>query len=230
MLTYTKTIVFNTNSQTLVNTVNCCGVMGAGLALDFALRFPEMEKDYIQRCDSNDEKRKVRIGRPYLYREYHHPWIMNFPTKTHWKFPSQIEWIEQGLKYFVDNYKRGKITSISFPKLGCGKGGLKWIDVNNLMEKYLCNLDDIEIIICLDEEEEASGIEAEMLSIIEKDIAWKLDLKLGTQITEAIEFAIPIKRFRYILNIKGVGKKTYKKLFRYCYLKANCQAEQLKLF
>ena len=90
MLKYTDTTVFNVPTQTIVSTINCVGVMGAGLALEFKLRFPEMEINYIERC----KEKGVYIGRSYLYKEYGSPWILNFPTKFNWKYPSKIEWIE----------------------------------------------------------------------------------------------------------------------------------------
>ena len=133
MIEYVDTTVFNANAQTIVNTINCVGVMGNGLALEFRLRYPEMYDHYVEQC----KQKKVQIGKPYLYREYVTPWILNFPTKKHWKYPSKIQWIEQGLKYFVANYKHGGIKSIAFPKLGCNHGDLDWNDVKSLMEKHL---------------------------------------------------------------------------------------------
>ena len=115
MIIYSDTTVFNVKTQTIVNTVNCVGVMGGGLALEFKLRFPEMYEDYIERC----KRKEVRIGRTYLYRDYETPWIMNFPTKKHWKYPSKLQWVQQGLEYFIVNYERYGITSIAFPLLGC---------------------------------------------------------------------------------------------------------------
>jgi len=74
---------------------------------------------------------------------------LNFPTKQHWYQPSQIQWIEQGLLHFANTYQSLGITSIAFPKLGCGKGGLEWEQVKNIMVKHFEPLTDIEIHICL---------------------------------------------------------------------------------
>ncbi len=158
MIKYSKTTVFNINTQTIVNTVNCVGAMGAGLALEFKLRFPEMYEEYVIRC----KKKEVKIGIPYIYSYDNDLLILNFPTKDHWKYPSKIEWIEEGLDYFVSNHKEWGITSIAFPKLGSSNGKLDWQNVRLLMEKYLENI-DIEVYICLDEENEANGIEKKML-------------------------------------------------------------------
>lgn len=213
MLNYTQTTVFNTNAQTLVNTVNCVGVMGAGLALEFKLRYPEMEKDYIYRC----KKKEVKLGKPYLYREYEKPWILNFPTKDNWRNPSKIESIQEGLEYFANNYKRGGITSIAFPKLGCSHGGLSWKEVSPLMEKYLSGL-NLEVWICLDEEITASGTEKIMVDIINHyfdDLSQQIGIK--SNIENKIKECIPIRRFRDINQIEGVGKKTYSELFKSAY-------------
>jgi len=136
--------IFNSKSMSLVNTVNCVGVMGAGLAKEFKLRFPEMFKDYVKKCNANE----IRIGKLDICKINNQKIIINFPTKDHWKYPSKINYIKKGLDHFVQNYKSWNITSIAFPQLGCGKGGLKWNNVKYLMEEYLINLDiTIEIYV-----------------------------------------------------------------------------------
>lgn len=219
MLRYTDTTVFNVGAQTIVNPVNCVGVMGTGLALEFQLRFPEMEKDYVERCG----QKRVTVGRPYLYKEYIDPFILNFPTKNHWKYSSKIEWIEQGLEYFSANYQRGGITSIAFPKLGCSNGGLEWEIVSPLMEKYLQDL-DIDIFICEDTEKEASGEEdvmVKMLNNIDK-LPWSEKLGIRADIKRKIISAIPIDRFRDLRRVQGIGKQTYNDVFTFLYSLARC--------
>lgn len=214
MIKSTDTTVFNVGAQTIVNTVNCVGVMGAGLALEFQLRFPEMEKDYVERCQAN----QVHIGRPYLYRDNGYPWILNFPTKNHWKYPSQLEWIEQGLQYISLNYQKGGITSIAFPKLGCSNGRLDWDVVRPLMEQYLQDL-DIDIFICEDTEKEASGVEGHMVKMLNdiESLPWADKLNLRYKIRKKIMAALPIYRFRNLRKVEGIGKQTYKDVFRYLY-------------
>ncbi len=219
MLRYTDTTVFNVGAQTIVNAVNCVGVMGAGLALEFQLRFPEMEKDYVQRCN----QKKVTVGRPYLYKDYSDPFILNFPTKNHWKYPSKIEWIEQGLEYFSANYQRGGITSIAFPKLGCSNGGLEWEIISPLMKKYLQNL-DIDIFICEDTEKEASGEEADMVRMLNNidELPWSEKLGIRADIKRKIISAIPINRFRDLRRVQGIGKQTYNDVFTSLYSLTHC--------
>ena len=140
---YQKGDIFDSKAQVIVNTVNCQGVMGKGLALAFKQRYPDMFLTYQQECKT----RKLRIGHPTLYRKSN-PWILNFPTKDTWKANSKIEYLEKGLEYFVANYKEAGITSIAFPKLGAQNGKLSWDDVGPLMVKYLGQLDiDVYIYI-----------------------------------------------------------------------------------
>lgn len=127
--------LFDSTAQTIVNPVNTVGVMGAGLALQFKEMYPDMFSSYVGHCKSG----ALAIGKLYLYRA-DHEWILNFPTKQDWRQPSRIEWIEAGLKKFVETYERQGITSIAFPKLGCGNGGLDWRDVGPLMERHLDKL------------------------------------------------------------------------------------------
>lgn len=126
--------IFNTKAQTIVNTVNCVGVMGKGIALVFKLRYPKMFDIYCQYCADH----LIEIGKLWLYKgESNAPWVLNFPTKTHWKLPSEYDYIEAGLRKFVDTYKERGITSIAFPLLGASNGGLNQDIVLDIMYKYL---------------------------------------------------------------------------------------------
>lgn len=136
MLIYRRTSILESPAQTLVNTVNCVGVMGKGLAHAFKNREPEMYKSYKRICD----ERILIPGKLWLWRGKSN-WILNFPTKFHWRDPSRIEWIEQGLEKFVSAYAAQRIAEASFPKLGCGNGNLDWTEVRPLMEHYLSNVD-----------------------------------------------------------------------------------------
>jgi O-acetyl-ADP-ribose deacetylase (regulator of RNase III) len=213
-MNYYEGTVFNTPAKTIVNTVNCVGIMGAGIALEFKLRYPEMYKGYKYKCQND----KVRIGRPYLYKYDKDLWILNFPTKKHWRYNSKIEWIESGLEYFANNYQKVNLESIAFPKLGTNNGGLNWPDVKKLMEQYLNNV-FIDVYICLNEKEKPEGIEKEMVNFINKADYKKLinNVGLNTKQSKVIIEHQPIKRFWYINEFKGIGKKSYEKLFKYCY-------------
>lgn len=128
--------IFASDAQTLVNTVNCVGVMGKGVALEFKKRFPALFDDYAERC----KRGQVRLGEPYVFREGGGRLVLNFPTKGHWRSPSRLADIEAGLDYFVEHYAGWGVTSVAFPPLGCGNGGLEWSEVGPLVYGKLHNL------------------------------------------------------------------------------------------
>lgn len=129
--------LFESTCQTWVNTVNCVGVMGKGVALEFRKRFPDMYADYVERC----KRGGVRLGRPYLYKHLVPPWILNFPTKQHWRGLSQLSAIVEGLDYLRGNYKNWEITSLAVPPLGCGQGQLEWEAVGPTLYRHLSDLE-----------------------------------------------------------------------------------------
>ena len=120
-------------AQTLVNTVNTVGVMGKGIALQFRRRFPEMFADYRDRCAAGG----VRLGEPYLYRRPDRPWIVNFPTKDHWRSLARLDAIDQGLEYLVAHLERWEVESLAVPPLGTGNGQLDWSDVGPTIYRRL---------------------------------------------------------------------------------------------
>ena len=132
MLEYVEGDIFNSPAQVIVNTVNTVGVMGKGIALSFKQRYPKMFECYKAAC----EKHLLTIGQFMLFYEPDH-WLLLFPTKENWRNPSKIEYIEKGLMRFVNIYADKNISSIAFPRLGCGNGELDWDLVRPLMEKYL---------------------------------------------------------------------------------------------
>jgi O-acetyl-ADP-ribose deacetylase (regulator of RNase III) len=129
--------ILKAKAQTLINTVNCVGIMGKGIALVFKKRFPEMFKDYVERC----ERKEVKLGLPYLYRTLFPPQIVNFPTKDHWKSVSKISDIERGLQHLLRHYKEWGITSLAIPPLGCGNGQLEWRAVGPLIYRFVKEMD-----------------------------------------------------------------------------------------
>ena len=135
--------LFESQAQTLVNTVNCVGVMGKGIALEFKKRFPNMYEDYVHRCAIG----QVKLGQPYLYRRLLPPHILNFPTKQHWRSVSRLGDIVRGLEYLEKHYQEWGITSLAVPSLGCGSGGLDWRDVGPILYRHLSRL-DIPVTLC----------------------------------------------------------------------------------
>ena len=135
--------IFDTKCQTIVNTINCVGVMGKGIALEMKNRFPEMFKIYKKYC----QKGLIDIGKLWLYKHSNEQWILNFPTKKHWKNNSEYEYIICGLEKFIKTYKYKGIKSIAFPMLGCKNGGLDKEKVLDIMLQYLNNCDDLLVEI-----------------------------------------------------------------------------------
>ena len=187
-IVFKKGNIFQSEKQTIVNTINCVGVMGKGVALGFRLRYPEMYEKYRQFC----KEKQITIGKLWLYKPtaVNSQWILNFPTKFHWKYPSKIEYIEAGLQKFVGSYKERGITSIAFPLLGTHNGGLDKIEVLNLMHSYLGKCDiPIEIyeydpsapdeLFCLFKkkwgqistlEKKQMGVRTKQISVIDKAV------------------------------------------------------------
>jgi uncharacterized protein YwgA/O-acetyl-ADP-ribose deacetylase (regulator of RNase III) len=111
--------------------------MGKGIALEFKKCFPEMFKDYEERC----ERKEVKVGQPYLYKSLFGQQIVNFPTKEDWRSVSKVSDIENGLDYLLVHYKSWGITSIAIPPLGCGNGQLEWKVVGPLIYKKIKQID-----------------------------------------------------------------------------------------
>ena len=125
--------LFESRACAWVNTVNCVGVMGKGVALEFKKRFPDMFEDYRARC----ERRQVLLGEPYVYRDASARMVINFPAKDHWRSPSRLADIERGLDHFAAHVLDWELTSVAMPALGCGYGGLEWAEVGPLIRRKL---------------------------------------------------------------------------------------------
>ncbi len=145
MITYVTGDLFHSPAQVLVNTVNTVGVMGKGIALEFKRIYPDMFRSYQRLCEHN----MFHVGQLWLWKSPN-KWVLNFPTKKHWRSPSRPEYIEAGLKKFQQAYNDLSIHSIAFPALGCGNGELDFdTQVRPLMEQYLKDL-PIDIFIYAD--------------------------------------------------------------------------------
>ncbi len=146
MIEYKTGDILDEDTEALVNTVNCVGIMGRGIALQFKNAFPDNFKAYATAC-KNDE---VQPGQMFVYKteQLTNPrYIVNFPTKRHWRGKSRMEDIEAGLKSLAEEINKRKIRSITIPPLGSGLGGLDWKKVRPLIEKVLHNLRNVRIII-----------------------------------------------------------------------------------
>ncbi len=140
MINYITGNILESDSQALVNTVNTFGVMGKGIALQFKNQFPFNTKEYIKACKIGS----LKIGNLLVVEDssllHGEKIIINFPTKTDWRKPSEYQYIELGLTELVKVIEQREIKSISIPPLGAGNGGLDWYKVKTMMEKYLSNV------------------------------------------------------------------------------------------
>jgi O-acetyl-ADP-ribose deacetylase (regulator of RNase III) len=146
MIEYRTGDLLHSDVEALVNTVNCVGVMGRGLALQFKNAWPENFRAYAAACRRGD----VQPGRMLVFatgRLANPNYIINFPTKRHWRDNSRVEDIDAGLSALVDAIRTRCIRSIAVPPLGCGLGGLDWRDVRPRIETVLSTLEDVRVTV-----------------------------------------------------------------------------------
>jgi O-acetyl-ADP-ribose deacetylase (regulator of RNase III) len=219
MIEIKKGNIFTTQCQTIVNTVNCVGIMGAGIAYEFKLRYPEMFSKYQTFCRNG----QIDIGNLWVYQQgkanQSLQKVLNFPTKRHWKDPSKIEYLEAGLQKFVSTYEQKSISSIAFPLLGASRGGLSEKGSLDVMQRYLesCNVpieiwyfdpqakddlyEDFKVRFCAMDNltiKAKTGLRADM---IEK-------LKLGLEQSH-------INSLSGLAQVRGIGKSTLEKAFAF---------------
>jgi O-acetyl-ADP-ribose deacetylase (regulator of RNase III) len=146
MITYTQGNLLDAEVDALVNTVNTVGVMGKGIALMFKESYPENFQAYETAC----KHEQVEVGHMFVTKRHDlvgPKWIINFPTKKHWRQPSKLEWIKSGLQDLRHVIEINHIRSIALPPLGSGNGGLNWAEVRPLIEQELVSLKDVRIVV-----------------------------------------------------------------------------------
>jgi O-acetyl-ADP-ribose deacetylase (regulator of RNase III) len=212
--------IFTTDVQTIVNTVNCVGIMGAGIAYEFRLREPDMFVKYQELCRNN----QMDIGKLWIYEGEDDKYskyqkILNFPTKYDWKYPSKQRYLHQGLEKFVTTYKEKNITSIAFPLLGADRGGIEKGKSIAIMEQYLGGCDiDVEIWHF---DPKAKDDLYEHFKLIFQDIddeTIKYESKIRIDIVKKIRSALDdptINSLSGLLRVKGVADKSLAKMFDY---------------
>lgn len=134
------------NAEALVNPVNTVGVMGKGLALQFKQQYPENYKRYKTAANAGE----LQTGKMFVmptHRTDGVKWIINFPTKKHWRNPSKMQYIKAGLDDLINVIETYQILSVALPALGCGLGGLRWLEVKSLIERKLGGLPGVEIFV-----------------------------------------------------------------------------------
>ena len=146
MITEAHGDLLDADADALVNTVNTVGVMGKGIALQFKRAFPEMFRAYARAAKAGD----VELGRMHVWPtgQMTGPrYVINFPTKGHWRASSRLADIERGLDDLVRVVRELRITSVALPPLGCGNGGLDWADVEPRIRHALTAVPDVDIVL-----------------------------------------------------------------------------------
>jgi len=206
--------IFTTKAETIVNTINCVGVMGAGIAYEFRLRYSDMYNKYVDLCN----QKQLDIGKLWIYKSKDKK-VLNFPTKKHWRYPTKEEYLHRGLEKFVNTYRQKGINSIAFPLLGANKGGLNEDIVLSIMYQYLSKCDiDIEIWH-FDPTAKDDLFEKFVATIQEYDLEYlKKETSIRKDTLQKIIDATSrdhINSLSSLLGVKGVGDKSLEKLFEY---------------
>lgn len=206
--------IFTSKCQTIVNTVNCVGVMGAGIAYECRLRYPQMYERYNELC----KDKMINIGTLWIYKS-DDKWVLNFPTKFHWKYESKPEYLEKGLQKFLDTYKEKGITSIAFPLLGASNGGIPEDVSISIMKRYLEKCDiPVEIYYYDPLAYDDLFLKFKDLwnSIPERELATKSGLRIDfvRKVKKALE-RDDIRNLSRLLTVKGIGDVTLEKSFRF---------------
>jgi len=144
MITFSKGDLLQSGAEAVINTVNCVGVMGKGIALQFKQAFPRNYDAYRRACDAGE----VRLGEMFVFDTgsmINPRWIINFPTKGHWKAKSRLSDIETGLEDLKRVILENGIRSIAVPPLGCGNGGLDWAEVEPVIRRALGDLNEVDV-------------------------------------------------------------------------------------
>ena len=205
--------LFASNAMALVNTVNCVGAMGKGIALEFRRRFPEMFKQYQIDCD-----KKILVPcRIYSYQSQDRL-ILNFAIKDNWKYPSKIQWIESCLRQFAAYYQQKGIDSIAFPWMGAENGGISLEIIQATMRKHLQPLEDIDIEVYTFDPIAYDPLFEQLQKIALSEDPDKyqagsgIQRKFYSQIIEAVR-GKTVGGMSQISKIDGVGKTTVDKLY-----------------
>ncbi|MBF7728600.1 macro domain-containing protein [Pseudomonas sp. N040] len=206
--------IFRSRAQTCVNTINCVGVMGAGIAFEYRLRYPEMFQQYRLLC----EQGQIAIGKLWIFKAMDR-WVLNFPTKKHWRYPSQEDFLHAGLEKFMSTYKSRGISSVAFPLLGAQMGGLS---AERSLEIMLDHLSPCAIPVEIyhydpfapDDLYEA--FKNRFLELSDEQI--KASSGLRSQSVEAIRKALADERvcqLNQLLKFEGIGDKTLEKAYSF---------------
>ena len=209
-LTFIKGDMFSEPAEAIVNTVNCAGVMGKGVALEFKKRWPKNYRAYKKQCDA----KQLSPGTLFVYdngdllNQSYPRYLINFPTKLHWRSKSKIQYIEDGLDVLIDTLAEYRIKSVAMPRLGCGNGGLNWSEIRSLIERKLANINDVDIkvfeskeVYCEEPEHESPS---SLKMTFERAVTMKALSDLETHFDGSYD-RISIHKIVYFLQALGVN-------------------------
>jgi len=192
----------------IVNTVNCVGVMGKGIALQFKKKWPGNFKEYATACKDNI----IKIGKMHVYETdnmFLPKYIINFPTKNHWKEKSKIKYIQEGLDDLIIQIKKYHINSIAIPPLGCGNGGLNWQEIKLLIEEKFKQLPEVKVIL-FEPNEKFYTRDFVPLQTRPKMTTGRASILKLTELYKLKNYAISnleIQKLAYFLQISGINLK-----------------------
>ncbi len=220
MIEVKKGNIFTTQCQTIVNTVNCVGVMGAGIAYEYKLRYPKMFKKYKEYCSDG----AISIGKLWIYNletdnsNAKYSKILNFPTKDHWKYPTEKEYLEKGLQKFLDTYDQKNIKSIAFPLLGADKGGLDEKTSIKIMKDYLSQCEIPVEIWRFDSKAKDDLYDKFKTEFINNSTSALIE-KSGLRIDAINKIKIALRRddinsLSGLQRVRGIGKTSIEKSFQ----------------
>lgn len=222
--------IFTTQCSTLVNTVNCSGVMGAGIALECKIRYPQMYQDYKKRC----EQKLLKIGCLDVH-EVAKGKLINFPTKDHWRYPSKVEYLTSGLESFIESYKSLGITSVAFPLLGASNGGIPSETSVEIMKQYLAHCSDIRVEIWHYDPHTQDDLYPQLQELFNQHSDQQLCQdsgitkahikKIRSRLTD-----LEVKSLNALLRTRGIGEASLTKLVRLLNEGEHKITSQLSLF
>ncbi len=199
--------LFLDKSEALVNTVNCVGVMGKGVALEFKRIWPENYSAYKKACDAKELRpgSMLIFELTNLFGKSEPRFIINFPTKDHWRAKSELEYISKGLDALVSDIKKYRIKSIALPPLGCGNGGLDWNTVRPMMLERLSELEDVKVSIYgpLEGGDDPEYVKTRLKMTTGRAVFLKAIAALETPFDGALD-RLSLQKIAYFLQVMGV--------------------------
>jgi O-acetyl-ADP-ribose deacetylase (regulator of RNase III) len=209
-ITFKKGDMFLEPVEAVVNTVNCVGVMGKGVALEFKKRWPDNFKAYKKLCDAKQlvPGQMFVFENPKLFASSEPRYLINFPTKAHWRSKSKISYVEDGLDALAKDLVEFGISSVAIPPLGCGNGGLEWSEVRPLIEEKLGALSGVQIVVFppFDEVETPEYVHSGFPMTFERATLLKALGDLGRYFDDSLD-RITMQKIAYFLQALGVDFK-----------------------